>query len=711
MIPSLEAPFPAAALLLGTLAALAAILVGWAIRAGRIGKLAGAALILALLLWALAAGGLRAIAPAPNSQDIRVLIDDSPSARTAQYHDPAYLKQRLADLLGTQAYQLDHFGAEARQTELPPLDRRPTLLFTDGQFPLPASDGTVYPVIDPALERAADAKITEVREELAGAVVIVENSGPTRTLANVQIGPGQWRVPLGAIGHPQRIALNPGDAWPENDALTALPPEREMAIRWLHANDAAAAPPFAGEYSRTAALILPSSAAQLLSSNQQSAIVTYIRELGGTLLLIGDEHFTSLRRTPLEAISPLAVDPAGETAEWVILIDASGSMAQDVGAVHRWQEVIATARTVVAQLPGNDVARIGSFGAQFRWWGVGPAKSMPIAPPSGLEPRGPTDLPAALGEVARLPAATRRQIILLTDGEIDLPDPQSLLRGLGGAPVNCVLLSDGSGQSALQRLCTTSGGRLLRAADGKWSQTASELTTRLTPDRWQSSSATVQTKPPFPPGNVSVNGWNLAFARPETTLIAHSGPNAMAATWRVGLGQVLTTAFDPGQSSASVLAEQIAARPIAATAEVDWQQDTLAIKPQAAGAHVAVRIVTDGVTTELPLASAGPGTLKAQLPNIDHGAVVLVLVDGRVVERKTLPGSYAPEFRRIGLNRANLEELARRTGGRVIEATDRAPLAIAAEPRLLDLERYLGGLGLLAAAIALASLRRRVAAT
>jgi hypothetical protein len=334
---------------------------------------------------------------------------------------------------------------------------------------------------------------------------------------------------------------------------------------------------------------------------------------------------------------------------------------------------------------------------------------MRVVPLAGLEPRGPTDLPAALAEVTRLPAAVHRQVIILTDGEVELPDPEALSRGLGQVPVNCVLLSDGAGRKSLERLCNASGGHLAMEANVmNWSQAAGTLAARVAPERWQTSQRMVEMMPPLSPETMQVKGWNQAYARGDAKVIARSGEAAMGGMWRAGLGQVVTLAFDPGEAQVAALAGRLGGRP-AAGGEVEWEDGAVVVRPGTES--VAVRLVEDGTTRDLPLVAAGPGSLRAEMPEMERPTVVLVLMGGQVVGRKTVAGGYAPEFRSIGLNRPNLDELARRTGGRVIEADDRRPIAIAGQLRLVDLARWAGGLGLACATLGLLLLRRRLGST
>ena len=109
-------------------------------------------------------------------------------------------------------------------------------------------------------------------------------------------------------------------------------------------------------------LAVDAGAAGELSPAQQSAIGRFVRDLGGSLVLVGsDARWADLRGQAIGDLSPLSVDPPEPQAQWTLLLDASGSMAQSEGGVSKWQEALAAARVMVRGIPGNDPVRIGSL--------------------------------------------------------------------------------------------------------------------------------------------------------------------------------------------------------------------------------------------------------------------------------------------------------------------------------------------------------------
>ena len=72
-----------------------------------------------------------------------------------------------------------------------------------------------------------------------------------------------------------------------------------------------------------------------------------------------------------------------------------------------------------------------------------------------------------------------------------------------------------------------------------------------------------------------------------------------------------------------------------------------------------------------------------------------------MIDRIAVAGRYPPEFDGIGVDRAALSELARRTGGRVIEPADVSPLVLPGPRRGRPLVAYLAALGALLVAAGL----------
>jgi hypothetical protein len=127
---------------------------------------------------------------------ILVMVDLSPSTRGATFRDRAALDLRVHQLLGDQPFQLlafaDHIqpmgqgptleDIPADQTIFAPPPADAIVLFSDGQFELPAYSPPTYPVIDPALDHPADAAVIELTQSAHQVIAAVTNTASPRPL-------------------------------------------------------------------------------------------------------------------------------------------------------------------------------------------------------------------------------------------------------------------------------------------------------------------------------------------------------------------------------------------------------------------------------------------------------------------------------------------------------------------------------------------------
>ena len=153
--------------------------------------LAGAALL------ALAAGGITVRVPA--GHNVFVMVDLSPSTRTAAYRDRAALQSRIDQLLGRTAYQAVDFSDEtASRTVYSPPRADAIVLFSDARFERPRSAAPTYVVIDPNLEHPGDAAVTRLESRADAIAVAIRNAGSPRELRVVGAGRGPTTIPSGA---------------------------------------------------------------------------------------------------------------------------------------------------------------------------------------------------------------------------------------------------------------------------------------------------------------------------------------------------------------------------------------------------------------------------------------------------------------------------------------------------------------------------------
>jgi hypothetical protein len=81
-----------------------------------------------------------------------------------------------------------------------------------------------------------------------------------------------------------------------------------------------------------------------------------------------------------------------------------------------------------------------------------------------------------------------------------------------------------------------------------------------------------------------------------------------------------------------------------------------------------------GTNTTLDFTQTAPGRYEMPLTSSSQPRLALLQLDGREVDRETLPGRYAREFTGIGVDESNLRELTRRTGGKMIGPPESGPV-------------------------------------
>src|ERR1700677_4684851 len=132
----------------------------------------GILLGMGLSLIALAAGGPVWVHLDVGS--VTVMVDLSPSTRGAVWRNRSALEARVGQILGDTPYQVIAFaefnqalrrGEElgdmpAERTVFSPPPSGVVLLFSDGQFELPAVAPRTFAVIDPGLDRPGDGRVS-----------------------------------------------------------------------------------------------------------------------------------------------------------------------------------------------------------------------------------------------------------------------------------------------------------------------------------------------------------------------------------------------------------------------------------------------------------------------------------------------------------------------------------------------------------------------
>jgi hypothetical protein len=687
------------------------------------------------LLLALAATQPRWERPTAD-ESVTVMVDLSASTRSAIYRDRAALDKRLDELLGRHPYRLIYFADGAvktgpsgdrltdlpsRITEFAPPAGGSVVLFSDGQFELPAIAAPTLVVVDVGLDNPADARVMSLNAADGMLNAAIVNRGSPRGLhwqgtassapASATTGDYSLSASLSAGASQAILQISPGDAWPENDAMTAIvPPPAKLQRWWVGAGpvptgwtavspaDLLAQP---ADLLRAGVIALHDLPADDLSAGQQAQLEHYVRDLGGTLFIFGGRHAFAAggyAQTTLDALSPLASNPPRPTKQWVILTDASGSMAAATADGTRLDRAVAAIESILLALPPDDTVTIGSFAGDIRWWSSGKSVRGTLGGdfrPVDAVPTGPTNLSAVLSSLST--DSTSRTLVLITDGGAGPVDSAKLSAQLKASSSSLELLLIGQGPAAdsLQRIAQATGGHVLYEKDpAQWAKSAKVLARSAGDPQLETTPAHIRFV-----GNVAGNGlavvspWNRTWLKKEASVFALSDEgDPLAAWWQVGNGRVAALAFDPmghDQPMLDLMDATLTRPPRDDRFTIHWSEQA---------GQVTVQIVADdkgkpfndaalsllGTVSE-PIPQIAPGEYALTFDAPRQAMVVAIAFNGNVIDRHALAGHYPAEFSAIGNNYANLHQLAKQTGGRLIGPADHSPI---------DLPRHLADISL-----------------
>jgi hypothetical protein len=413
----------------------------------------------------------------------------------------------------------------------------------------------------------------------------------------------------------------------------------------------------------------------------------------------------------LEDLSPLSSSPPRPSVHWVLLTDASGSMAQPSGPLTRWQLATSALLGALRRLPPHDPVSVGSFGPSLQWWSRGLSAQRTAAmelPPPQVGPRGPTNLQPVLRDLAEFGGdALPLNILILTDAEAEIQHADELAAALARRHASLYVLAIGRGAALpeLQRIATATGGNVVEQLDAdRWIAGAKELLRGAADDALHPEAITVRhiaalaDLPSF-----YVELWNRTWLKERAELAAESvAPTAeqrvpMAAQWPYGAGAVLSAAYAGHRDVVQLLAMRMrrAPRDPRFLIQIDPAPDlTISVDAHDQGRFLnqvplSVELLpTDGSPVNaprLPLDQVGPGQYRATLEPPSSPVIAVIRHQDGILARLPVAGRYAPEFAAIGNDYTAMKTLADRSGGAVISPAQAAPLDLPAAVRPVDL--------------------------
>lgn len=486
------------------------------------------------------------------------------------------------------------------------------------------------------------------------------------------------------------------------------------------------------------AVIFQNVPAEALTPAQMRLIARYVHDMGGGFAMLGGPDSFGAggwTHSPIDEILPVECEIPSQrilpSGALVLVIDRSGSMSATVAGTSLTQQEVANEAAVYAlsTLFPDDLVGVVAFDHTAK--AVVPL--MPNSNPAAIasqirkiQPSGGTNIYTGLEEAHRMLAdvppqtAAIKHIILLTDGQSQEGDSIAMARRMvqSGISVSTVGIGDGQNSQLLYQIAAMAGGQFHSIADPrtlpqifiKEARTVRKnliRETTFTPQMVQTGSPITAHLAAVPPlRGLVLTGEKRKLGVFQPMLGPEGEP--LFAHWQVGLGRSAAFTSDatnrwadawiawPGYGDFWARTTRTIARPTSST-DFDLvttiEGDRLRVRLDAAGAGGAagfmdVRgslLTPDGQAQPITLEQVGPGLYEAHAPAREAGSYIVSLfatpgaASAEGERRAVFGGTSKPpgaELRRFRSDRAVLEEVARITGGRVLdpEAPTRAPL-------------------------------------
>jgi uncharacterized membrane protein len=508
------------------------------------------------------------------------------------------------------------------------------------------------------------------------------------------------------------IAEQPARAAPLVEALRSAEIEVSTA-------DVYHVPQDVSEFARFDLVVLLDLPAHLLTPLQLQTLESYVRRLGGGLLLFGSDQTMGpggYGKTPIEAISPVSFDlkqdrRRASLAE-VIAIDYSGSMSADAGGKTKLELANEAAARSAALLSNADELGVVHVDSEVSWTRQlaavddeeAIAHAIRSVTPGGGGIYVDLALHAAYG--ALLGAQTNlKHVLLFADGA----DAERMERApalakdalRAGITTSVVSLGSGSDVPKLENLSRVGSGRfyLIEDANRLPAVFAQEtiLATRSALNEVDFAPGVRTRSGPLSGVDLHdmprLHGYVVTLPKPRAQVFL-DGPeqDPILATWSIGVGKAGAFTSDygtrwgrdwTGWSGAAQIFAQLG-RSLARTEDdrkvrlsAEASAGTLEVSADVVderGAldsyrELAVHVTGDGGFVQtLPLEALGPGRYGAKYALERPGAYLVTAVDltsGQLLASTGTELSASDELRPTGTDRAALEAIANETGGRV----------------------------------------------
>lgn len=455
-----------------------------------------------------------------------------------------------------------------------------------------------------------------------------------------------------------------------------------------------------------------------LSPTQIEALASYVRDLGGGVILTGGDRSMGpggYARTPVEEISPVSFDLKQErrraSLAEVIGIDISGSMGMQVGGKTKLELANEAAARSAGLLGAGDRLGVEHVDTRVIWSvPLGPVDDQPRIEKAirSVKPGGggifvDVTLKEAYAALDR-ESVNLKHVLLFADGadaeQMGQHVREMVTQAHGrGITTSCVALGQGHDVPELEELSRRGGGRFYIVEDAARLPTVFAQETILAsrsaiveePFRVAlSASSSVTAGVDFSTAP-ELDGYVVTIPKSRANVML-TGPeeDPVLAVWSAGIGRAAAFTSDLKDRWGSKWTHwEGAARLVAQLARhVSRLEDDARVRLEADTAsgqlHLRANVVDDdghaqsfrrlrvrvsgpdGFSRDVPLEIAGPGAYSATVPLSRPGAYIAVAkdeVDGRPVATTGAVMTAGEEMRPTGTDFALLNRIAELTGG------------------------------------------------
>jgi uncharacterized membrane protein len=465
-------------------------------------------------------------------------------------------------------------------------------------------------------------------------------------------------------------------------------------------------------------IILDNISGRTISFSAMEQIEKYVKDMGGGLIMIGgDKSFGAgyYKKTPVEKALPVFMDAPTEIKFselcLIFVVDKSSSMTASYGGKNKLEMAKIAAFSAIEMLNLKDRVGIVTFDTEFEW--IVPLttanKRRKIADKlSQVTSEGGTDLYPALKDVHRVLnqiTANRKHVIVLSDGETEEADFQSLAESMStsGISISTVAIGKGAHVVLMKSIAEWGEGRSYYTDDPNsipkiFTGETKIITRKIITEKNMQTRITLQNEIMQGMDDLDlpiIYGQVVTYPKPGANVFIETEQGPLLAAWQYGLGR--SVAFTSDLSSrwgkdwiAWEHYGRFTSQMVKWTQRKESQKRFLAtIDRKGERGTFSVDITTDqnrfanhldlninvllpsGQNKTLPLDQTAPGRYECTFPAEEIGAYFFS-VFGKESVSSGIPQVFGfgiphtEEFNNIGMNDQLLQDLASTTHGKVL---------------------------------------------